>query len=105
MLIQFALKRNLISFLFALVIIITNENIADSANTCSTLKVQYLVSPLSQWPNLNPSTIVFTSRIILSFKCTQGDSPNPTIPINYGKIILLIKNEYWKTFSVFGKAI
>ncbi len=88
MLIQFALKRNLISFLCVLVIIITNENIANAANTCSTLKVQYPVSPLSTWPNLNPSTILFTSRILLSFKCTQGDSPNPTIPINSGKFIL-----------------
>ena len=88
MLIQFALKRNLISFLFVLVIIITNENIANSANTCETLKVLYPVSPLSYWPNLNQGTIVYTSRIILSFKCTQGDSPNPTIPINYGEFFL-----------------
>jgi len=88
MLIQFALKRNLISFLFVLVIIITNENIANAANTCETTKIEYPVSPLSTWPNLNPSTILFTSRILLSFKCTQGDSPNPTIPINYGKFIL-----------------
>ncbi len=84
MLIQFALKRNLISFLCICLLFLTNDKIANADNTCTTLKVEYPVNPLSQWPNLNPAIIVYTSRIILSFKCTQGDNPNPTIPINYG---------------------
>ncbi len=86
MLIQCELKENIVSFLYTLIIItITNENIANSANTCETLKVEYPFSPLSQWPHLNAGIIAFTSRIILIFKCTQGDIPNPTIPINFGK--------------------
>lgn len=84
MLIQFALKRNLISFLSICIFILTIDKVTNAANTCTILRLEYKVSPLSQWPNLNPAIVFHSTRVLLSFKCTQGDSPNPTIPIDNG---------------------
>ena len=65
-------------------LIVSFGNITSAANTCTTVKVEYPIDPTTYW-NLTKGIVKFTSRIILSFKCTSGDSPNPIIPIDYGK--------------------
>ena len=72
------------SVLIALSLAIFGVHVVDAINSCELQKVEYPVSPIANW-NLTQSIVVGKTRIIFSYKCTQGDSPNPIIPIDYGK--------------------